>query len=140
MEEESEQYQRGYLHAIDDVHRKLKLRNRDVTVNKGRLDQNQPSSSQQNIEKRKQKQKEPINKVEKVKEVRQPALVDVEKVVSIFNLQSKLSKLKVSIPFNELLRNKEYKNKISDMVKNQGDFQPDILEVADDAHTIVFWV
>ena len=25
------------------------------------------------------------------------------------------------------------------MVKNQGDFQPDILEVADDAPTIVFW-
>ena len=93
-------------------------------MNKGRLDQNQPSNSQQNIEKRKQKQKdhvvykEPINKVEKVKEVRQPALVDVEKVVSIFNLQSKLSKLKVSIPFNDLLRNKEYKNNILDMVRN----------------------
>ena len=86
LEEKFEQYQRGYLHAIDDVHRKLKLRNRDVTVNKGRLDQNQPSSSQQNIEKRKQKQKEPINKVEKVKEVRKIALVDVDKGSSTFNL------------------------------------------------------
>ena len=34
FEEESEQYQRGYLHAIDDVQRKIKLKNRDVTVNK----------------------------------------------------------------------------------------------------------
>ena len=48
FEEESEQYQRGYLHAIDDVQRKIKLRNRDVTINKGIFNQNQPSSSQQN--------------------------------------------------------------------------------------------
>ena len=46
LEVESEQYQRGYLHAIDDVQRKLKLINIDVIVNKVRLNQNQPSSSQ----------------------------------------------------------------------------------------------
>ena len=50
----------------------------------------------------------------------------------------KLSKLKISIPFNELLRNKEYRDKIIDMVRSRGEFQPDILEVADDAPTIVF--
>ena len=60
FEEEAEQYQRGYLHAIDDVKRKIKLRNIDVIVNKGRLNQNQPSSSQQNTEKRTEKQKDPI--------------------------------------------------------------------------------
>ena len=32
----SEQYQRGYLHVMDDVQRNIKLRSRDVTVNKGR--------------------------------------------------------------------------------------------------------
>ena len=46
--------------------------------------------------------------------------------------------MKISIPFNELLRNKEYRDKIIDMVRSQGEFQPDILEVADDAPTIVF--
>ena len=60
FEEESEQYQRGYLHAINDVQRKIKLRNRDVTVNKGRFNQNQPSSSQQNTENKTEKQKEAI--------------------------------------------------------------------------------
>ena len=61
-------------------------------MNKGRLDQNQPSSSQQNVEKKKEKQKEPVvykepvNKVYKVKEVRQPALVNVEKDVTTFSL------------------------------------------------------
>ena len=93
FEEELEQYQRGYLHIIDDVQRKIKLRSRDVTMNKGMLNPNHPSSSQQNIEKRTEKQKEPMvykepeNKIEKTKEVKQPAvLVDVEKIVSNFNL------------------------------------------------------
>ena len=62
----------------------------------------------------------------------------VEKVVSSFNLQTKLSKLKVSIPFNELLRNREYIDKIIDIVRSRGEFQPDILEVADATSTIVF--
>ena len=71
--------------------------------------------------------------------MKQTAQVDVERIVSTFNLQIELSKEKIAIPFNELLRNREYKDNITNMVKNQGEFQPDILEVADDAPTIVFW-
>ena len=52
FEEELEQYQRGYPHAINDVQTKIKLINRDVIVNKWRLNQNNPSSSQQNTKKR----------------------------------------------------------------------------------------
>ena len=37
-----------------------------------------------------------------------------------------------------MLRNREYRDKITGMVRNQGEFQPDILEVNDDAPTIVF--
>ena len=44
LEGELEQYHKVYMHAIDDV-RKIKLRSRDVTINKGRLNPNQPSSS-----------------------------------------------------------------------------------------------
>ena len=77
------------------------------------------------------------NKTEK-NEVKQSVEMDVEKTVSTFNLQTELSKLKISIPFNELLRNKEYINTITDMVKSWGEFQPYILEVTDDAPTIVF--
>ena len=47
LEEELEQYHKGYMHAIDDV-RKIKLRSRDVAINKGRLNPNQPSNSQIN--------------------------------------------------------------------------------------------
>ena len=46
--------------------------------------------------------------------------------------------MKISIPFNNLLRNKEYIDKITGMVRSQGGFQPDILEVANDVPTIVF--
>ena len=51
FEKESKQYQRGYLHAMDDVQRKIRLRNREVVVNKGRLNSNQPSTSALNTEK-----------------------------------------------------------------------------------------
>ena len=53
FEIELEQYQRGYLHAMDDGQRKIQLRNRDVIVNKGRLNPNQTSRSQKNTDKKK---------------------------------------------------------------------------------------
>ena len=64
--------------------------------------------------------------------MKQMALADVEKVTSIFNMQNELSKLKIYVPFNELLRNNEYRDTITRMVKGQGDFQLDILELTDD--------
>ena len=76
FEEELEQYQKGYIHAIDDVQRKIKLISRDVIMNKGRLNPNQPSNGQMNTEKRNEKQKEPIahkeveNRTEKIKELK----------------------------------------------------------------------
>ena len=54
---DSEHYLRGYKNAIDDVQRKLKLRSRDVVINKGRLNQNH-SASKKNQEKEKEKEKE----------------------------------------------------------------------------------
>ena len=56
-EVDSEQYQRGYQNAMDDFQRNLKLKSRDVTINIGRANANQPSSSQNKIEKQKEKQK-----------------------------------------------------------------------------------
>ena len=50
LAEELEQYHKGYMHAIDDV-RKIKLGSRDVAINKGGLNPNQPSSSHTSAEK-----------------------------------------------------------------------------------------
>ena len=63
--------------------------------------------------------------------------MEVDRISSIFNLQSELAKLKISIPFNELLRNQEYRDTITKMVRNEGEAQPDILEMTDDNPTIV---
>ena len=56
FEEELERYQKEYMHPIDDF-KNIKLRSRDVIMNKGRLNPNHPSSSQMNTEKKKQKTK-----------------------------------------------------------------------------------
>ena len=71
------------------------------------------------------------------KEIRQQIPIDVDRVTSSFNLQSELSKINISIPFSELLRNNEYRDKITKMVKTKGDCEPNTLEWRDDAHTIV---
>ena len=57
---ETEQYQRGYHNAINDFQKKLNLRSRDIVIDKGRLPPNHPSSSQQNVQNKEEKQKEKI--------------------------------------------------------------------------------
>ena len=52
-----EQYQRGYQNAIDDFQKKLKLRSRDVIINKRRSNAKRPSSSQTNTENKKRNKK-----------------------------------------------------------------------------------
>ena len=116
---------RGYLHAMDDVQRKIRLRNMDVLINKGKANPNQPSTSSLNVEKGKELQKDPFvnkeveNDVQRDKIIKKATSVDVEKIGAGFNLQNELSKLKISVPFNELLRNTKYRDTIAKMVKNQ---------------------
>ena len=63
--------------------------------------------------------------------------MDVDKISSMFNLQSELAKMKISIPFTQLLRNQEYMNTITKMISNQGETHPDMLELTYDNPTIV---
>ena len=77
------------------------------------------------------------NREQNSKENKQPVPIEVEKPISSFNLQSEMLKIKLSIPLNKLLRNNEYMETITKMVKNQCENQPDILEVTDDYPTIV---
>ena len=82
--------------------------------------------------------KEVENEIQRDKRMKQVASIDVERVRTGFNLQNELSKLKIYVPFNELLRNNEYRNTITKMVKGQGELQSDILELNDDNPTISF--
>ena len=63
--------------------------------------------------------------------------MDIDKISSMINLQSELAKVKISIPFNELLKNREYKNTITKMISNQGETHSDMLELTDDNPIIV---
>ena len=53
--------------------------------------------------------------------------MDVDKISSMFNLQTELSKLNILIRFNELLKNQEYRNTITKMISNEGETHPDML-------------
>ena len=107
---ELEQFHKRYMNSIDDV-KKIKLRNRDIAIHKGGLNPDQPSSSQTGLGKGDEKQKGTAapREVEKgnsnVIELEPVAPVELGKTHPMFNLQNELAKLKVSIPFNELLRN-----------------------------------
>ena len=78
FEEESKQYQRGYMHDIDDFHKEIQLISRDIILYKGNIHVNQPSNSLQTDDKNKTNPKERVsckehaNKGEKKKEVRPP--------------------------------------------------------------------
>ena len=53
--------------------------------------------------------------------------IDVDRAVSSFNIQNEPSKIKIPIPFNEMLRNNEYREKITKMLKNGDDCQSNTL-------------
>ena len=81
--------------------------------------------------------KEVEDRAQKIKEPKQTMPMDVDKISSMFDLQSELAKLKISIPFNELPRNQEYRDTITKIIINQGEAHPDILELIEDNPTII---
>jgi hypothetical protein len=61
---------------------------------------------------------------------------EVEKVCPPFNFEHEMAKIKISVPFNELIRKGEYREKIIKMLKMGG--TPDTLNVQDDHPAILF--
>ena len=53
----------------------------------------------------------------KVPENKKEISKENEKTITSFSLQNEISKIKISIPFNELLKNNEYRKEITKMVK-----------------------
>ena len=72
-----------------------------------------------------------------IEERKDSNLKDEEKVKSIFNLENEISKVKISLPFSELIKNIEYKNQILKMFKSE-QISSDILNLQDDYPTIFF--
>jgi hypothetical protein len=144
---ETKEYKKGYQNAIMQFQKQYNLRNKKVPANppKGNPTRepqvNLPSSSQPKkdssakdaLEKGKQKEEPP----KKVPETKRDAVIkEVEKTQSPFNFESEMEKIKIYVPFNELIRNGEYRSQIIKMLKMEEAY--DTLNVQDDHPAILF--
>lgn len=67
-------------------------------------------------QKKKEQVVKDIQKEAYPKKVPDQTLKELEKVQSGFNLENEIAKIKIYVPFNELLKNIEYKKHISKML------------------------
>jgi len=99
---ESKYYKKGCQNEIMEVQRQCNLRNKKVLVNipkKSYVDA--PTLSQKNVD--------PLKHIPQNKDI---AIKELEKGKSSFILENEISKIKISIPFNELIKNDIYKSQI----------------------------
>lgn len=116
-------YQRGYQMVVFELQRQYNLRNRDVNVNKEKVEAENPSTSQPKRILQKKPLQEKVNdkkqgEVKDSQENRKEIITkDTDKTQSAFSLENELSKIKIPIPFGELLKNSQYKGQIAKMFR-----------------------
>jgi hypothetical protein len=163
---EKEDYETGLQNTIMQFQRKYNLQNQKVPPNppKGNPPKGNPSKeAQNNIPSSSQTKKYFVAKdsaakdstvkdfvvkdtVEKGKKKEEPqkrlltrkemVTKEVEKTPSSFDFESEMAKIKISVPFNELIKNSEYINQIIKMLK-MGQTS-DTLNIQDDHPAILF--
>ena len=74
------------------------------------------STAKGTVDKGKQKE-EPQKKI--LEERTKTFTKEVEKTPSSFNFESEMAKIKIFVPFNELIKNSEYRNQIIKMLKTE---------------------
>ena len=139
---EKNDYQQGYQNAMIAFQRQLNLRNKDVIISnpQKRVIENKTSTSGTNkpidntevindLEKGKEVINKPVVNTEQNKESIPPQelpkkivenkkdMVIVERIERTFNFKSKVAKIKISLPFDEICRNEEYRNQLIKMLK-----------------------
>lgn len=119
LEEESDEYQRGYMNSLTSQQRQYSLRSREVPINpiQKRKEAAPPKNDSLNVQKKGKEAAYPTtsktqsaneksnqSNVSKEKTEKKDApLKEVEKTIT-FSLENDISKLKVSIPLTELRR------------------------------------
>jgi hypothetical protein len=149
---ETKEFRKGYHNAIMQFQKKYNLRSKKASSrksHKGASTENPirkppadtPSTSrlkQDNLTKdatEKEKSKEEVPR--KAPETSwETCIKEVEKVSPPFNFENEMAKIKISIPFNELIKKGEYRDQIIKMLKMGG--TPDTLNVQDDHPAILF--
>ena len=142
MNVETINYQREYQNAILEFQKQYNIKNRNVVVNSYKTQAYQLSTSQQKkdvpkkyLSKKDEQKTENPNKVQDDK--KELNKKEVEKPQSIFSLENEMSKIKVYVPFNEFLKNSEYRRKIINMFKTENE-SIGILNLQDYYPTILF--
>jgi len=149
LEEESEEYQRGYMNALSAQQQRYSLRNRDVPAipiqkkREGEKTKNDLSATQRKgkevvgLESSKSKSAEQSQQpaTSKEKERKEILVKEVEKTPA-FSLENEISKLKVSIPLTEIMKNSSYKGHISKMLNL--DPMSDMVNVEDDHPEMIY--
>jgi hypothetical protein len=121
------------------MHKKYDLRPRQKEV----VADNQPQAKKVGPKLSKDKAKEVLD-IPKVDEVLEPVkkekeTKELEELVSPFNIERELSKIKILVPLVELAKNPSYHKQIEKMMQGKGSTNPpDTLNVQDESPTIVF--
>ena len=66
-------------------------------------------------------------------------MVPIETTIRPFSFESEVAKMKVSLPFNEIYKNSEYREQLSKMIKSNNVYDAsDSINIEDDSPTILF--
>ena len=151
LEEESDEYQRGYINALTAQQQQYSLRNRDVPINliQKKKEATPPKNDSPNVQKKGKEPADPtisktqsanekpnkLNASKEKTEKKDDPLKEVEKTIA-FNLDNEISKLKVSIPLTKLMKNSSYKGQVSKILNI--DLLSDMVNVDDDQPELTF--
>jgi len=149
LEEESEEYQRGYMNALSTQQQRYSLRNRDVSAKPiqkkkdGEAAKNDSSTTQRKgkeavgpeSSKSKSTEQSQQQTTSKKKERKEIPVKEVEKTPD-FSLENEISKLKLSIPLTEIMKNNSYRGQIYKMLNL--DPMSDMVNVEDDQLEMIF--
>ena len=132
-EEEPSDFLKGYQHAIFEIQKQYNLRNRDVPITANKAQPKKGVSKA--VENKKEEPKQATGKGDSLLEKKDNQAHDlskeVEKSTSVFNIQNEIAKIKISVPFNEILKVDKYRSKIVEML-NSPPGGADILNVQED--------
>ena len=119
---ESTEYRIGYKNEVLDVQIQYNLRNRNIVINPNKYPIDQPSTSQPKKYFPKKNMPKVVDPKEDASKGFQERKKDVNtkeigKIQYSFNIKNEISKIKIYVPFNDVLKNVEYRRQIIKMLK-----------------------
>lgn len=119
--EDLSDYLKGYQHAISEIQKQYNLRNRNVPITASKAQPKKDASEAVEDKKDGSKVAEGKNDSPPDKKVIQAPspTKEIEKSISSFSIENEIAKIKISVPFNEILKVDKYRSKIVEMLNSQ---------------------